>query len=82
LLVELHDMVDASITPTLRARFTPTHDITLIDATARDAGLFLDLKDFSPPTQRTAVAEFRDGQMQWAWMRAKTVAGQLLQSDS
>jgi hypothetical protein len=74
LLVELHDMVDARITPTLIDRFTPTHDITLIDASERDPSRFPELKDFSLATQRTALAEFRDAQMQWAWMRAKTRA--------
>jgi len=74
LLVELHDMVDPSITPTLMSRFRPTHDITLIDATERDPSQFADLKKFSPATQRTAVAEFRDAQMQWAYMRAKKFA--------
>lgn len=82
LLIELHDMIDARITPTLLTRFAPTHEITLIDATERDPTLFPALRSFSPATQRTALAEFRDAQMQWAWMRAKAGANQSLQSDS
>jgi SAM-dependent methyltransferase len=81
LLVELHDMFDDRITPTLMARFCPTHDITLIDSAERDPSLFPELKDFSLLMQRTAVAEFRHAQARWAYMRAKRVSDQLPRND-
>lgn len=70
LLVELHDMIVPNITPTLLSRFNETHEITLIDAEERDPSAFAVLKDFDLLTQRTAVAEFRDGPMQWGYLRA------------
>lgn len=71
LVLELHDMIDARITPTTLARFNATHEITLIDAVERDPGAFPILKKFSPLTQRAAVAEFRGATMQWSYMSAK-----------
>jgi hypothetical protein len=72
LILELHDMIDPRITATTIARFDATHDITLIDAVDRDPGAFPLLREFSPLTQRAAVAEFRGEAMQWSYMRAKT----------
>ena len=69
LLVELHDMIVPHITPTILSRFAATHDITLVDAVERDPNAFPILKDFDRLTQRTAVAEFRDGPMQWGYLR-------------
>jgi hypothetical protein len=71
LLVELHDMILPNITPTIISRFTETHEITLIDAAERNPNAFPILKDFNLLTQRTAVAEFRDGPMQWGYIKAK-----------
>ena len=71
LLVELHDMIVPNITPTMLSRFTETHEIILIDAEERDPSAFPILKDFDLLTQRTAVAEFRDGPMQWGYLKAK-----------
>jgi hypothetical protein len=71
LLVELHDMIVPNITPTILSRFAATHEITLVDAEERNPNDFPLLKDFDQLTQRTAVAEFRDGQMQWGYLRAR-----------
>lgn len=70
LVVELHDMIDSIITPTMLARFSATHDVTLIDAVDRDPSAFPILRNFSPLTQRAAVAEFRGAAMQWSYMRS------------
>ncbi|HEX8180630.1 MAG TPA: methyltransferase [Pyrinomonadaceae bacterium] len=72
LLVELHDMIDPRITPAITARFAATHDITLLDSTDRDPGAYPALKDFNLLTRRVAISEFRDGPMQWAFMRPKS----------
>ena len=71
LLVELHDMVIAGITQTIVERFSDTHKIKLIDSNERDPSLFPALADFALATQRTAVAEFRDAPMQWAYMQSR-----------
>ncbi|HEY8187921.1 MAG TPA: methyltransferase [Pyrinomonadaceae bacterium] len=73
LLVELHDMIDPTITPTILARFAATHEITLVDTEERDAAAFPLLRNFDRLTQRTAVAEFRDAPMQWGYLRTKAV---------
>jgi hypothetical protein len=72
LLVELHDTVDPSITPTLIGRFSATHDITLIDSTWRSgddvpAAAFLPDKN----DRDLAVSDRRGSWQQWAWMRAR-----------
>jgi hypothetical protein len=71
LLIELHDMILPNITPTILERFASTHEITLVNAAERDPNAYPILKNFDLPTQRTAVAEFRDGPMQWGFLQAK-----------
>jgi hypothetical protein len=72
LLVELHDMIDPRITPTITARFAATHEIMLVDSVDRDPNNYPPLEEFNLLTRRVALSEFRDGQMQWAFMRAKS----------
>ncbi len=70
LLVELHDFIDRSISPTLVSRFAETHDVSMIDTQERDPTLYDALRSFSDWDQRVAVAEFREEEMQWAFMRS------------
>ena len=72
-LVELHDFIDASITETILSRFAQTHDISLINSEERDPSSCPVLENFSDWDRRVAVAEFREEQMQWAFMRSKRV---------
>jgi hypothetical protein len=72
LIVELHDMLVPNVTPAIVERFAATHEITLIDAEERDPAAFSSLNDFDRLTQRTAVAEFREGPMQWGYLEART----------
>jgi hypothetical protein len=74
LLVELHDMIDPNITPTILSRFAATHEITLVDTAERDPNAFPILRNFDRLTQRTAVAEFRDTPMQWGYLQARAAA--------
>lgn len=71
LVVELHDMIDQRISPAILSRFATTHDLTLVDSVERDPNAFPILRNFDRLTQRTAVAEFRDAPMQWAYLQAK-----------
>lgn len=70
-LVELHDFIDESISQTILSRFAQTHDISLINTVERDPSTCPVLEDFNDWDQRVAVAEFREEQMQWAFMRSK-----------
>ncbi len=71
ILVELHDMVDPSISKTIVSRFEGSHDITLISSADRDPSAYNALKPFSDRDRHVAVAEFRDDAMQWAFMRSR-----------
>lgn len=73
ILVELHDHVrtDLDITPTLLARFAPTHEITLIDRQERDPSLYSNLSMFSAEDRLVAVYETRMPYQQWAFLKAK-----------
>ena len=70
-LVELHDFIDRTISPTIISRFAETHDISLISSHERDPSTYPALETFSDWDRHVAVAEFREDQMQWAFMRAK-----------
>jgi len=70
-LVELHDFIDRSISPTIISRFADTHDISIISSLERDPSTYPALETFNDWDRHVAVAEFRPEQMQWAFMRAK-----------
>lgn len=71
ILVELHDMIDESISKTIVSRFEGSHEITLINSADRDPATYEALKPFSDWDRHVAVAEFRDDAMQWAFMRSR-----------
>jgi len=70
-LVELHDFIDRSISPTIISRFADTHDISLVSGLERDPSNYPALETFNDWDRHVAVAEFRPERMQWAFMRAK-----------
>lgn len=70
-LVELHDFIDRSISPTIISRFADTHDISLVSGLERDPSNYPALETFNDWDRHVAVAEFRPERMQWAYMRAK-----------
>lgn len=71
LLVEMHDHIDARITPTLLERFARTHDVALVDSRVHDPADF-PAADFLPPRDRaSAVDDLRGASMQWAWMTVR-----------
>jgi glycosyltransferase involved in cell wall biosynthesis len=71
LLVELHDLLDPRITPAIRERFSPTHDITLIAPSGRAGVDHAVLHDRSQLDQLLALWEGRGGPTPWAWMTAR-----------
>ncbi|HEX5603266.1 MAG TPA: hypothetical protein VFX63_11975 [Pyrinomonadaceae bacterium] len=70
-LVELHDFIDRSISPTMISRFADTHDISIVSGLERDPSTYPALETFNDWDRHVAVAEFRPERMQWAFMRAK-----------
>lgn len=70
-LVELHDFIDRSISPTIISRFADTHDISLVSGLERDPSTYPALETFNDWDRHVAVTEFRPERMQWAFMRAK-----------
>jgi trans-aconitate methyltransferase len=69
IIVELHDFVDASITPMILERFRTSHEIHLRTSTDRDPSLVPALQGLSADLQQMAVAEGRPTEphpMQWA----------------
>ena len=73
-LVELHDFIDRSISPTIISRFADTHDISLVSGLERDPSNYPALETFNDWDRHVAVAEFRPEQMQWAFMHGKPSA--------
>jgi hypothetical protein len=74
ILVELHDFIDASVSQKIGERFSPTHEIQVIDGEERAPEELPEL-DFMTARQRQAVlSERRPGPMRWAHMRPRAPA--------
>ena len=71
LLVELHDFLNPKISRIILARFSDTHDITLVNSTERDPADYPALKSFKSREQHLALDEFRPGAMQWAFLTSR-----------
>jgi hypothetical protein len=72
-MVELHDWADPNMSRIIPARFAPTHEVTLLTATARDPSAYPALRQFRAYEQRLAVAERRWGAPPvWAFMASRS----------
>jgi hypothetical protein len=73
LIVELHDFLDATITDTITARFSQTHEIEIIPSLPAQS---TDLPEFAfmTPRQRRAVLTERPVPMSWAHMRPRQMS--------
>lgn len=71
LIVELHDFVDRTITPTLTARFSRTHKTATIREGARDPSACDPLRTLGSFDRAMLVCEFRPELMHWmtCWAR-------------
>ena len=65
IIVELHDFVDASISQTIAERFAPTHDVRIVQGTARDPATVPELAGLDTTTAAALLSEFRPGAMRW-----------------
>lgn len=65
IIVELHDFVDASITATIVARFSPTHDVALVEGTGRDPAAVPELAGLDRRSAIALLSEFRPTAMRW-----------------
>lgn len=72
-LVELHDLFESGITPTILGRFQESHDIQLIDAVERIPHDYPAISFLTMEQRRVALSEDREGPMQWAFMTPKSV---------
>jgi len=72
ILVELHDVLDPSISPTLLPRFAGTHNISIVSSTDRDPSVYRALDFLSEQNRVSLIAESgRAGVMEWAYMTPK-----------
>jgi hypothetical protein len=65
-IVELHDFVDASITATIARRFAATHDVQIVEGTARDPAAVPELDGVEGRVRAALLSEFRPTAMRWA----------------
>jgi len=75
LVAELHDFVDPSMSRTVRGRFVRSHHITALSIEKRDPSIYPVLRGVNSYKQRLAVAEFRWGPLEWAFLSSKSAAG-------
>jgi SAM-dependent methyltransferase len=70
-IVECHDFLDSSITPTLRERFAATHDVEIVSEGPRNPNQFLSLQRWQSTDRWLAVNENRPMTMNWlvCWAR-------------
>jgi hypothetical protein len=74
-LVELHDFVDIEISPRLRARFSPSHEVESVlsvhDIKKGQEYLYDELASYDLDTRRRLLAESRPATMEWFYLRSK-----------
>ena len=71
LVVECHDFIDATITPTLAERLEPTHKLVGLREGARDPNGFALLQNWTSLDRWLAVCEDRPCTMHWLIARPK-----------
>lgn len=73
LLIEMHDHVrsDVDITPTVTARFTDSHDVTIIYRRGRDESDYPCLEALLPLQRGLAMYEPRMPRQQWAFLKSR-----------
>jgi hypothetical protein len=74
-LIEAHDFFDPEITPQLKARFAPTHDVEAIpsvdDYHKSRAYDYPELQGYSIDLRRILLGEYRTANMEWLFMTPK-----------
>lgn len=65
IIVELHDYFDPSITATIAERFSPTHDVQLVEGTGRDPAAVPELAGLDERARAAVLSEFRPAPMRW-----------------
>lgn len=71
LLIECHDLLDRSISPTLRTRFSSTHHVETVIEGPRDPNRFDFLQSYSSLDRALALCEFRGEMMRWLVCRRR-----------
>jgi SAM-dependent methyltransferase len=71
IIVELHDSIDATISGTILARFSATHEAEVYEQAERDARAYPGLNSLGAEQRRLAVDEFRPAGIKWAYLRPR-----------
>lgn len=71
IIVELHDSMDTTISGTILAQFSATHEAEVYEQTTRDPRAYAGLSSLSAEQQRLAVDEFRPSGIKWAYLRPR-----------
>lgn len=71
ILVEIHDFIDPAIGTALYGRFSPTHDVEIIEGTERTAVGPGELAFMTARERRAVLSEHRPAMMRWAYMRPR-----------
>ncbi|WP_161958778.1 methyltransferase [Ferruginivarius sediminum] len=71
LIIECHDLLDRAISPTLRQRFAPSHEVATVIEGPRDPNRFDFLQAYSSLDRAIALCEFRGEMMQWLVCRRR-----------
>ena len=71
-VVECHDFLDSSITPTLLRRFRETHDVIRIDERTRELPDLPEIKEMSGIDKAAAMFEARAAPMHWLIFRSRS----------
>lgn len=72
MIVECHDFVDRTITTTLMGRFRPSHDVAVIEESARPVSPHPAIAGLSEIDRALAMCELRPEAMRWLWMQPKS----------
>jgi precorrin-6B methylase 2 len=71
MIVELHDRLVPNASSIITQRFASSHEVSIVQSTDRDPGVYPLLKSLPPKQQRLALDEFRGGPMDWAVLLAR-----------
>jgi hypothetical protein len=77
IIVELHDFVDSSISATIVERFSPTHEVQIVEGRDRDPAEVPELAGLDGRARAAVLDEFRPAAMRWGVLtprRGETVS--------
>ena len=73
ILVEIHDFINPNISKEIMFRFAQSHDLTSIISKGRNTAFHSAVRRWDSFSQLMSVSEFRQGPMEWFWLKPKIV---------